>query len=157
MENNVKKFQQPGRTKLIKGSILTPETAGLRLILSLANMAGKPSCPLIPIFDKKWRKVKEEVRGWFTNKTGSYKVGALHTTCVQSDTWVLSMLCQDDAEVVDLQGLEKCLNEVRKTAKYEQATIHLSTVLLDAIPELKDMVKTQLIDEGVSVYFYEEK
>ena len=56
-ENKENRFKQIGKTKFIKGSILMPENAGLRFILSINNLEGKPSNPLFPIFDKKWKKV----------------------------------------------------------------------------------------------------
>src|SRR5574338_697365 len=150
------KFQQPGRTKVIKGSILAPENAGLRFVLSVNNLAGRPdNNPLYPVFEKKWPKVKAESRGWYATKTGAYKLGAVNTTAVQSDTWVIHLLCQDEEQTTDVAGLEKCLKEVAKMAKYERATVHVSTLLTDAIPELNDALQTQLLDEGVNVYFYE--
>lgn len=151
------RFQPQGKTKVIKGSILAPENAGLRFVLSVNNLAGKPdNHPLYPVFEKKWKKVKEEARGWYATKTGAYKLGATHTTAVQSDTWVIHMLCQDENLVTDVAGLEKCLKEVCKSAKYERATVHVSSLLTNAVPELTGLLKTQLVDQGVSVYFYDE-
>lgn len=155
-EKVINKFQQPGKVKVIKASILNPENAGLRFVLSVNNMAGKPENPLFPIFDKKWKKVKEESRGWFATKTGAYKLGATNVTAVQSDTWVIHMLCQDEKLKTDLPGLKECLKKVCASAKYEKATVHVSTVLTGAIPELTDMLTEQLVENGVSVYFYQE-
>lgn len=152
-----KRFQQPGKTQLIKGSILSPHNAGLRFVLSVTNMAGKSdNNPLYPLFDKKWVKVKQEARGWYATKTGAYKLGAVNTTAVQSDTWVLHLLCQTEDQTTDVSALEKCLKEVCKMAKYERATVHVSTLLTDAVPELTNLLTTQLVEQGVSVYFYEE-
>ncbi len=88
------KFQPAGRVKIVKGSILTPENAGLRFVLNVANLVGKAESPLYPLFDKKWPTVKKEVKGWFNTRTGAYKLGAVASLAVQSDTWVLSMLCK---------------------------------------------------------------
>lgn len=153
---NVSKFQVPGKTKLIKGSILQPHNAGLRFILNVANMAGKMESPLYPILDKKWPKVKQEVRGWYATKTGEYKFGAVNTTSVQSDIWVLNCLVQDEKLKTDSNAVEKCLKEVCRMAKYEKATVHVSTTLIKAVPEFKKALETQLISQGVSVYYYEE-
>lgn len=151
------RFQPQGKTKLIKGSILAPENAGLRFVLSVNNLAGKPdNNPLYPVFEKKWKKVREEARGWYATKTGAYKLGAINETAVQSDTWVIHMLCQDESQQTDVAGLEKCIKEVCKKAKYEHATVHVSTLLTNAVPEITDLLKTQLVEEGVSVYFYDE-
>ena len=156
MENNSDKFKVKGKVKLIKGSILTPEDAGLRFILNVNNLAGKSESPLYPLFDKKWQKVKVESRGWYVNKTGAYKLGATNTTPVQSDVWVIGMLCQDEDLKTDLTGLEACLKKVCASAKYEKASLHVSNLLCAAIPELQDLITKHLVNEGVSVSYYEE-
>ena len=151
------KFQPQGKTKLIKGSILAPENAGLRFVLSVNNTQGKvEGNPLLPLFDKKWKQVRAESKGWFATKTGAYKLGAINTTAVQSDTWVIHMLCQGDDLSVDAKGLVECLKKVAASAKYEKATVHVSTVLTDSIPELNALLSEHLVDQGVSVYLYEE-
>jgi hypothetical protein len=150
-------FQPKGKTKVIKGSILAPENAGLRFVLSINNLAGKPDGhPLYPLFEKKWKKVREEARGWYATKTGAYKLGAVNTTAVQSDTWVLHLLAQNEQQETDAVALERCLKEVCKMAKYERATVHVSTLLTDAVPEMRKLLDNQLVDQGVSVYYYEE-
>lgn len=156
IKTNMSMFQRPGQVKTIQGSILSPHNAGLRFILSVNNMAGKPENPMFPIFDKKWKQVRQESRGWFATKTGAYKLGAINTTAVQSDTWVIHLLCQDENVKTDLKALEACLKKVADLAKYEKATLHVSLVLVDAIPEITKMLETQLVKEGISVYFYEE-
>lgn len=156
-QTEMSKFQQPGKIKNIKGTILAPENAGLRFVLSVNNLAGKQENPMFPIFDKKWKKVREESRGWYANKTGEYKLGAINTTAVQSDTWVIHMLCQTDTLATDIKGLETCLKKVCASAKYEKATIHVSNVLIKAIPELTDLLNKHIVDQGISVYFYDEK
>ena len=156
--DNVSKFQYAGKVKVVKGSILAPETAGLRFVLSVNNLAGKPdNHPLYPIFDKKWKKVKEDAKGWYANKTGAYKLGAIHTTAVQSDTWVIHMLCQDEKVQTDLKSLEECLKQVCASAKYEKASVHVSVLLTNAIPELTNLLNTCLVKNGVSVSYYEEQ
>ncbi len=152
------RFQQPGRVKVIKGTIINPEYAGLRLILSVNNLKGDPAGnPLLPVFDKKWPKVRAESRGLYATKTGSYKLGnVVGSTPVQSDIWVMHMLVQDEDLNVDVAALEKCLKDVCKTAKYERATVACSSLLVDAIPELTELVNKCLVEEGVSVNYYEE-
>ena len=156
METNMNMFQQQGKIKLIKGSILAPHNAGLRFVLSVNNMAGKPENPLFPIFDKKWKQVREFSRGWFATKTGAYKLGAVTTTAVQSDTWVINMLCQDENVKIDLKALGTCLKQVVTMAKYEKATVHVSSLLVNAIPEITELLNTHLVKNGISVYLYEE-
>lgn len=159
MTTEVKKnmFLQPGRVKVVKGSILTPENGGLRFVLSINNLLGKPEGnPLLPIFDRKWPKVRTESRGWYATKTGAYRLGVISELAVQSDVWVINMLCQNEDLSVDTASLEKCLKEVCKKAKYEKATIHVSAVLTDAVPDLASLLNSQLVEQGVSVSYYEE-
>lgn len=149
-------FLTPGRIKIVQGSIVNPENAGLRFVLSVTNMVGKAEGPLYPVIEKKWPKVKQEAKGWYNTRTGAYKLGAVNTTAVQSDTWVLHLLCQDDKLETDLGALTACLKEVCKMAKYERATVHVSSVLTESIPELTTTLGTELVEQGVSVSFYEE-
>jgi hypothetical protein len=150
------KFQPAGRVQVIKGSILQPHNAGLRFILNVANLAGKTDDPIYSVFNKKWPKVKSEVRGWYATKTGAYRCGAVHTVAVQSDLWVVSALCQKEDLTTDVDGLQKCLRQVCKDAKYERASVAVSTLLTNAIPELTNLLQSELIDQGVAVSFYEE-
>ncbi len=151
------RFQPQGKAKIIKGTILAPENAGLRLVLSVANMGGKTDYSLYKVFDKKWKKVREETKGWYTTRTGAYKLGVNNTTAVQSDTWVIQMLCQTKELETDVKSLEECLKKVCQMAKYEKATVHVSSILLDEVPEMKSCLDKQLLSQGVNVYFYEEK
>jgi hypothetical protein len=150
------KFLQPGRVKVVQGSIVAPHNAGLRFVLNVANMAGKAESPLYPLFEKKWPKAKQEARGWFNTRDGKYKLGAVNSTATQSDTWIIHMLCQDEELNTDKEALEKCLKEVCKMALYERATVHVSSLLVEAIPEISDLLNTELVEHGVSVSFYQE-
>ena len=153
------KFQSAGRVKTIKGSILAPEYAGLRFVLSVNNLAGKnEGNPMLPIFDKKWPKVKAESRALYATKTGAYKLGKIvGTTATQSDIWVLHLLVQDETLKINLGAVESCLKEVCKMAKYEKATIHISNLLVDLIPELPNLVNDLIVKEGISVNYYDEQ
>jgi len=158
IENKESKVRvAPGRVKTINGSILAPHNAGLRFVLSVNNLAGKmDNNPLYPVFEKKWKKIKEDARGWYATKTGAYKLGAINTTCVQSDVWAIHMLCQDDKQQTSPSALQQCLKEVAKLAKTEQATVHVSCLLTTAVPEMEGLLKSQLVDQGVNVYYYKE-
>lgn len=150
------KFQLQGKVKVINGSILNPENGGLRFVLNINNLSGKVSSPLFPLFDKKWKKVREETKGWYANKTGAYKLGAVNTTAVQSDVWVIHMLCQGTDMLTDVAALEECLKKVAENAKSERATVHVSQLLTDEISSLKDLVEKHLVKSGISVSYYKE-
>jgi len=155
-ESNFKKFKTKGKTKVIEGSILSPQNAGLRFVLSVNNTLGKTDSPWYKLFDKKWPKVREQAKGWYNTKTGAYKLGAVNIVPTQSDTWVIQMLVQDDKFKTNLPGLEESLKKVSSMAKYEQATVHVPIILTEEIPELSNLISKYLIEEGVSVYFYKE-
>lgn len=148
-------FKNLGKERVIKGSILNPQNGGLHLVLSFANTAGKPESPLYKEFETRWRSVKQDARGWYVNKTGAYKLGAVNQTAVQSDTWVIHCLCQDDDLKVSDVALAECLKKVVKLAKEEKASVHVGEALLTAHPKLKDALKEQVLEQGVSVYYYE--
>ena len=150
------KFLQPGRVKVIQGSILTPHDAGLRFVLNVNNLAGKAESPLYPLFDKKWARVKQEAKGWYNTRTGAYKLGAVNNTATQSDTWVIHMLIQDEELKTNLDATEVCLKEICKMAKYERASVHISTLLTAEIPELQELVQKHLVSNGINVSYYEE-
>ena len=149
-------FQQKGRTKTIKGSVLMPETAGLRFVLNVTNLGGKVNGSLHALFDKKWKQVKAETRGAYVNKTGAFKCGTISQIATQSDVWVINLLCQDENQKTDVPALEKCLKEVCKLAKYERGSVHISSLLTSMVPELQELAEKHLLANGVSVYFYEE-
>ena len=107
-EQEKNKFAVQGRVKTVKGNISNPENGGLRFILSFNNLAGKPEGnKLLPLFDKKWPKVRAETKGWHGNKDRHYVLGAVNNLPVQSDVWVSMLLVQDANLKVDLVGLEK--------------------------------------------------
>jgi len=152
-----KTFQLKGAVKIIKGSITTPEMGGLKFILSPINLAGKPEGnPLLPVFDKKWSKVRADARGVFAQKTGAYKFGFISELAVQSDVWIIHCLCQNEDLKTDIKALEECLKKVTGRALYEKASIHVSSVLIKAIPELPELVDKFCVEKGVSVFYYEE-
>ena len=148
-------FKNLGKERVIKGSILNPQNGGLHLVLSFANTAGKPESPLYKEFETSWRSVKQDARGWYVNKTGAYKLGAVNQTAVQSDTWVIHCLCQDDDLKVSDVALTECLKKVVKLAKEEKASVHVGEALLTVHPKLKDALREQVLEQGVSVYYYE--
>jgi hypothetical protein len=151
------KFQTLGRTKTINGTIINPEGTGLKYILSINNMQGTADQnPLMPILEKKWKNVKTESKIWFANRTGAYKLGAINTTAVQSDVWIIHMLCQDTAFNVDKKALEQCIKHTVASAKYEKATIHVSSLLTEKMKCLENLLSEYAVQQGVNVFFYNE-
>lgn len=152
---DVKKFQNKGKFKIVKGSILTPEYAGLRLILNTINSKGLVNSELLPIFDKKWKKIKEESKGWYASRN-NFKGGENLNIAVQSDTWVINCLCQDDDYVINVKDLESSLKKVASLAKAEKASVHVPDLLINSCPQLSDMLQDLFINDGINVSVYSD-
>lgn len=149
------KFTAPGKTKIVNATILAPENAGLRFILNVVGQNGKFTSPLSLLLAKRWAKVKEDNSYWFATQM-NFKLGALNETATASDTWVISALVEDKAGKVDSKALQTAIKKLGEKAKYERASVHVSTLLTSTIPELENLLVKHLLEEGVSVYFYNE-
>lgn len=151
------RFITKGKFKEINGTILQPENAGLRIVFSVAAMNGDTSHKAFDLFNKKWPTLKQDVKFWHINKNGfSYKLGELLTTAVQSDVWVLSVLCLDDNLSLDETALRSGLKKIVEKTKYEKATIHISSLFLESYPVLKSLLTEEVINQGLHVYTYNE-
>jgi hypothetical protein len=149
------KFAVQGKTKLISGTITMPQGSGLRLVLVAASESGKPDSELYTVLDKKWRAAKVEAKGWYQSRA-NYKLGAVKDVATQSDVWLMNMLVLDKDNVLNDAALLTALKEVAKVALYERASVHCSTLLTTDFPQLQELLMTNLVAKGVSVFFYEE-
>ncbi len=154
MTTDVTMFQSKGKFKTVNGSIIQPEHAGLRLIINTINSKGLLNKDLLPVLDKKWRKIKEEGKGWYASRN-NFKGGENLTIAVQSDTWVVNCLCQNEDYVFDLKELESCFKKIAVLAKNEKASVHVSKILIDSCPEMADMLPL-FVNQGINVSIYSE-
>lgn len=152
-----KQFRPAGKVKTIKGTVIQPESAGLKLVLNIINTKGKAEHTLYPIFDKKWKRVKEDAKGFYNTRTGAYKLGALYTTAVQSDVWVIHCVVQGDDLKIDANGVNLAFKELLKMAKEEKASVHISSLLSDLDPVIQSAAQEQLVANGVNVSYYQEQ
>ncbi len=155
------KFQPKGRLRECKTSIITPESAGLRFILNPCSVSGKWDSKLQETLSKQWSKCKDDFKSWWaTNNKSLFKPGLNNVSSVQSDTWVINMLCLDQDGSLNKDNLSSCVKELVKSAKYDSATIHLSDMCMQS-DELKqdfmDLVCQPLMDNGIHVYVYSVK
>lgn len=148
-------FVTQGKTKVVNSSILSPELGNLRLVLVPCSESGKPDTDLHALLNKKWKSVAAELKGWYANHI-NFKLGNIQSTAVQSDTWVLHTLCRDKDGKLDEKALAACVKKIADMAKYERASVHVSTLTTAAIPELVPLLQAQCLDKGMAVYFYEE-
>jgi len=158
MEDTSKKFKQQGKFKVVEGSILTPENSGLKLIVNFINMKGTVDDEIYKTFDKKWQKIKQDVKGLYSTKTGEYKLGTLskETTAVQSDVWVAHLLVKNEGVVND-EALGVALKKLATFALAEKATVHVSSLLMKQSNKMLELLKTHLLENGVSVAVYNEQ
>lgn len=142
--------------KNIKGIITTPQLGGLKFILNNVSISGNPENSQMPIFDKKWLRVRTETRGWFADPS-TFKLANIKDCMVQSDIWIINMICQDKDNKTDLNSLITCLEKIIKLAKYEQASIHVSSQFITDVPEF---IQNNLIDmftkNNINVFLYAE-
>jgi hypothetical protein len=154
MENTAEKFARKGKLKVVKGTILLPQNGGLRMVLNPIAMTQVQSGALFDLFDKKWRQVRAEAKGWFASRE-NFKLGVVKDVAVQSDVWVMNMLVKDKDGKFDEKALEAAFKSILKTALFEKATVHVSSITMDESPEMVPFVES-LMAKGVSVCTYDE-
>lgn len=150
------KFTQAGRIKECTGSVLTPQNAGLKMVLSVCSQSGLYESPFYNMITKRYTKVKSDYREWFVTQQG-LKLGNLNTTAITSETWVMQAVCLDGKEKLDKKALEACVTKLIDQAKYEKASIHISDLLLKEVPALKKLLMTAIPEAGLNLYVYDEK
>jgi|SRR5277367_5377024 len=149
------KFTTQGKLRQINATILAPENAGLRLVLNAVGQHGKFESKLDSVLTKKWSKVREDYKGWYATQH-NFKMGWLNQTAVASDTWVVNMLVEDKEGKLNATALQLAVKKVAELAKYEGASVHVSNLMAAEMPELQPLLVTQLIEQGINVYFYNE-
>lgn len=144
------KFNKVGTCKNLPGTVLNPEGSGLRFVLTTADMNGQVEGELPLLLKKKWTQTSNTAKTWFVNRV-NYKLGSIDITAVQSDVWVMHMLCLING-VVDNHAVNNCLKKVADKAILEQASIHISNLLLERMPNMP--IKEMFLDRGINVYVY---
>jgi len=154
-EETENKFAIKGKVKNVTGSVLFPESGNLKFVLNILDMSEKTKSVMADLFSKKWNKVNTEARGWYARRE-NFKLGAINNTAVQSDVWVLSVLCKDKDGVFDKKSLDTGLKTIADMALYEKAAVHVAQKLVEDVPELTASLDEQLIKRGVNIYYYSE-
>jgi hypothetical protein len=152
---NPNKFLTNGKTKLVKGSILNPELGNLRLIFVPCSQSGLPNTRLHHLLETKWKQTNVELKGWRASNI-NFKLGSIQTTAVQSDTWIVHALCMNDNNETDEKALATCVKKLSDLAKYEKGSVHVSMLTVEENPTIGDLFLTKCIENGVSVYFYDQ-
>lgn len=151
----MQKFIQPAKVKHVKGSVIAPENAGLRIILNLCSQSGKYNSTLFSALTKRWMRVREDYKNWFAGQV-NFKLGNISTTAIASDTWVVHSLCFDKEEALNAEALKACVKKIVTLAKSEKASLHVSEFLFRDVPELKTLLEQEVPTQGVLLYEYSE-
>jgi len=149
------KFAPKGKVKVVAGTIVNPEYAGLKLILHPINDSGEANSKLSETLDKKWKKVKEETKGWYSSRV-NFKQGEINTVAVQSDVWVINSLCKDKDNQFQMESLTSCLKKIVSIAKNEKASVHISMLLNEDYSDLSTVLENEVVNSGVNVSYYQE-
>jgi hypothetical protein len=150
------KFTPKGKVKQLAASIIHPENAGLRFIVNIVGQSGKFESKLGLFLAKRWGKVREDYKSWFAGQQ-NFKLGSINTSSVASDTWIVHLLCEDKAGEVSESSLDSAVKKLGALAKYEHASVHISTLLTDAYPTLMTSLERHLTDEGVNFNLYSKE
>lgn len=149
------RFQVAGKVKECLGSVITPEQSGLKMILTVISQSGENSSDFYKMVTKRYGKAHQDYREWFVTQQ-NMKLGTLNNTAVASDAWIMQAVCLDKKNKLDKVALEGCIKKLVEQAKYENGSIHLSSMLLKEVPALKKLLPAMATEAGVNVYLYAE-
>jgi hypothetical protein len=149
------KFTPQGKVKVVQSSVLNPENAGLRLIVNLCSKDGKFENKLDKLLTSKWNRVREEYKGWYASQH-NFKTGELMHMAVSSEIWVVSLLVREADGKIDDKTAAKAVSKLAALAKYENASVHCSNILVEEYPQLKDLLVSSVAQNGTHTYFYDE-
>jgi hypothetical protein len=158
------KFTPKGKFRKTQSTLLTPENSGLRFVLNPVDIKAKFETQTNKLLNTKWSKPRTEFRSWFANRTG-FKIGEIQQVAVQSDVWIINTLLFDENNSVPKEAyvdggkgkeppIEKAMKKIAELAKYERATIHVSSEIFD-IPNFEALATKHFLDQGLSVYVYQ--
>lgn len=150
------KFVKPGKTKQVNATVLAPENAGLRIILNLCGQNGKFDKDFDKLLTKRWARVKLDYSEWHATQH-NFKLGMLNTNAaVASDIWVVNALVRDKNDKLDDKALDAAVKKVGELCKYENASLHVSNMLVDNVSSLKELLFKHVLENSINVYFYNE-
>lgn len=144
-----------GKLKELKGSITQTQNAGLQFLLNPVNQACNLDQDLVNELNNKWRNVKGDLKTWYNNPS-FYKMGNIRDLAVQSDMWIIHMLCKDKDLKFEDKSLKECLKKVADLAKYEQASIHFSEKTVNEFPKMMDLIEEFFLKKNISVSIYKD-
>jgi len=158
MNKDIGKPVNPLKIKRSDSTVFFGETSALKLVLNVYDLKSdkfeKIKTKNMAVLCKKWAKAEETDRSWSYSR--DFKLGNVNSTAVQSDVWVLTMLCKQEGKTV-ASALSDCLDKIVKVAKYERANIHITESLFSDLPELTDdLLQEKFLDQNIKVFVYKD-
>ena len=148
------RFITPGKERLIKASALNPVNSGLKLLINTVGQNGKYEHPFDKELTKKWAKAREDYKMAYVSNQ-NFKMGSIVESAVSSDCWIAQLVVRDKEDKLDEKGLETAVKNLARLAKAEQASIHCSSKLFEALPRLKELVLEEVVSQGTNLYVYD--
>lgn len=144
-----------GKMKQVVGHILNPENSGLRFVLNFTSQNGTYDSPFEKILAKQWANSKSSFKEAYATQF-NFKLGNIMPATCASDIWTINMLVKDKAGKMVPTALDAAMKKVGELAKYEKGSIHISNMLLEEEPTMKDLAVKYFVDNGLNVNFYIE-
>ena len=135
-------------------SIICPINSGTRLIMNFVGLELKFDSKLHKILEKVWNKVRQEYFYW-SGDIKTFKPGNIKEVLVSSDIMIVHMLVKNKDGIVMADALEKALQNLANFSKVEKASVHISNLLVEEVPALKELAKKYLSESGIHCYFYD--
>ncbi len=134
-------------------SIIAPVNAGLRLIVNFGSAKPSFDQELDKMLTRVWARTRQDHFAW-TGDIRTFKLGNIKESLVASDIMIINLLVRDKDDMIDGSALEKALTNLAAFAKMEKGSVHISQLLIDEVPALKELVNKHLAENGVNCYFY---
>jgi hypothetical protein len=150
------KFQSPGKVKTINASVLNPELAGLRIIVNVVGQDGKFESELDKLLAKKWANTRTRYKAWYAEQQ-NFKLGCIDNVAVASDIWIVNLLAFDKDNRFSADGLNTAVKKLAALAKYENASVHCSSLVTHDAPGLQEALLKDLVENGIHCFFYQEQ
>jgi hypothetical protein len=142
------------KLKEVNGTITTPYTSGLAAVLNLASIDGQVDSDLEQILMKRWSGFKNSLRQVFVERVRC-KYGNIHQSVCTSDVWVFSLYCLNESKELADPDLKKTFKKLKEELFDQQASLHVSKLLLDKYPELNEHI-SDVLTSGINVFVYNE-
>ena len=149
------KFTPSGKMQDVSGvSIISPMNSGTRIIVNFVSQGpSKFDQPLDKMLERVWRTVRTDYFSW-SGDFRTFKMGSVKDTLVASDIMILSLLVRDKEGIVNAEALELGLKNLAAFCKFEKGSVHISELLIQEVPALKELVKKHIAETGIHCYFY---